>query len=81
MDGLQIRELLNELEGEWLLADGFDEAIIGVYEDKVVYSNSKCIEILMKDMTEEEAVKYFDFNVLGTYIGEQTPIFVEDTMF
>ena len=81
MEGLSTRELLSEMEGEWLLADGFDDAIIGVYDDKVVYSITKCIEVLMKDMTEEEAVEYFDFNVIGVYVGEQTPIFVEDSLF
>jgi hypothetical protein len=39
----------------------------------------KCIDILMKrdDMTEEEAVEYFEFNVTGSYVGENTPVFVE----
>ena len=81
MDGLQIRELLDEMEGDWLLADGFDEAIIGVSGDKVAYSITKCIEVLMKEMSEEEAVEYFDFNVLVAYVGEKTPIFVDDELF
>jgi len=28
------------------------------------------------DMTREEAIEYFDFNVLGAFMGPQTPIFV-----
>jgi hypothetical protein len=28
-------------------------------------------------MTFEEAMDFLDHNVLGTYVGEQTPIYVE----
>lgn len=31
-------------------------------------------------MNHEEALEYFDFNVDGAYVGEQTPIFVEDEL-
>ena len=26
-------------------------------------------------MTEEEAVEFFEFNIIGAYVGESTPIF------
>ena len=66
--------------------NGFDEAIIGVVFDKVTattrlaYSIFKCIRILVgrDNMTEEEAIEYFDFNVQGAYMGENTPIWVDD---
>ncbi len=67
-------------EGSFLKADGFDEAIIG-FESKsmrLIYSVSKCLEILAKDMDEEEAREYFEYNVSGSYVGEQTPIWCED---
>ena len=32
-------------------------------------------------MDELEAQEYFDFNVSGAYMGEKTPIWVDDTMF
>jgi hypothetical protein len=72
---------------EFLSADGFEEAVIGVVYDKMdavmrlAYSRCKCLEILMKrdGMTEEEAVEYFDFNVEGAYMGEKTPVWVDDT--
>ena len=79
-------ELLNELLGEdseALLCDGFDDAIIGVAErinlgPVVAYDVDKIIEILMKrgDMTDEEALEYFYFNVQGAWMGEGTPIFI-----
>jgi len=31
----------------------------------------------MKNMTHEEAMEYFDFNVVGSYVGEHTPAFIE----
>ena len=64
----------------FLKADGFDEAIIGVDETtmRLIYSVSKCIEILMRDMTEEDAMEHFSFNVSGSYVGEKTPIWCSD---
>jgi len=64
----------------FLKADGFDEAIIGVDEQsmRLVYSVDKCIEILTRDMSEEDAIEFFQFNVSGSYMGEQTPIWCTD---
>jgi hypothetical protein len=65
---------------DFLIADGFDEAILGVDEGsmRIIYSTSKIIEILMKDMNEEEAFEYFYFNISGAYMGDKTPIFCFD---
>lgn len=69
-------------EEEILIADGFDDAIIGIDEHsmRVIYSISKCLEILEEDMSEEDAVEFFEYNVLGAYVGENTPIFCRDTL-
>jgi len=69
-------------EDEVLVADGFDDAIIGIDSNsmRLIYSVSKCIEILSKEMDEEEAVEYFDFNVRGSYVGEKTPIWCTDDL-
>lgn len=65
-----------------LFADGFDEAIIGICPNsfKVIYSRSKCIAILCRedDITEEDAMDYLEYNTFNTYVGEYTPIFMED---
>ncbi|WP_273854045.1 hypothetical protein [Guptibacillus spartinae] len=64
-----------------LFADGFDDAIIGYVQRcgmmVVLYDARKCIEILVIDegMTEEEALDYFSYNVLGAWVGENTPAF------
>jgi len=64
----------------FLKADGFDEALIGIdiKSMRLVYSVSKCIQILCREMNEVEAIEYFDFNVSGAYVGEKTPIWVDD---
>jgi hypothetical protein len=67
---------------ETLVADGFDEAIIGIgrqfNKNLVIYDEDKCIQILMErdGMTDEEAIEFFEFNVVGAYVGEYTPIYV-----
>lgn len=69
-------------EDEVLIADGFDDAIIGIDSNsmRLIYSVSKCIEILSKDMDEEEVVEYFDFNVRVSYVGGKTPIWCIDNL-
>lgn len=75
----KILENYNDIE--FLKADGFDDAIIGVDISTfvLIYSISKCIDILMKDnMSYEEATDYFYYNVSGSYVGEKTPIWCDD---
>jgi hypothetical protein len=74
--------LENNPDDSFLKADGFDEAVIG-YEERsgrLIYSTTKCLEILVKDseMTMEDAIEHFYYNVEGAYMGEQTPIFCND---
>lgn len=68
---------------EMLTADGFDKAVLGVatrcaHGDVVVYDYEKCVEVLMErdGMTDEEAIEFMDFNVVGAYVGEGTPFFL-----
>ena len=66
-----------------LLADGFEEAIIGItstWEEEVaVYDKNKCLKILMErdGLSEGEAQEFLEFNVYGAYMGKQTPLFLE----
>lgn len=82
MEGVKsIRETLVELVGddELLFADGFDKAIIGVdiASNRIVYSHRLMMEILvLEGMTTEDALEHLDFNVLGSYVGERTPIYI-----
>ena len=65
---------------EILFCDGLEEALIGTgkqfNQPVAVYSKAKVLEILQRDMTEEEAQECFDFNIAGAYVGEATPIFL-----
>jgi hypothetical protein len=63
-------------------AHGFDDCIIGVGErcghpSAFVYDGSKIIRKLMKQgMDKEEAREFFEFNILGAWVGDTTPIFI-----
>ena len=75
-------ELILQANPDALFADGFDDAILGLAERAgeflVAYDVEKCIEVLMEQgMDREEAEEYFEFNVVGAYVGENTPIFVD----
>jgi len=78
-----IREELVERSGneEMLFADGYDDAIIGYTDGGVaVYSIESIIMIMVtkEEMTHEDALDHFYYNVSGAYVGEYTPIFVHD---
>jgi hypothetical protein len=76
----------NRLQPDDLIADDFDEAIIGVAEiftptgsvRRVLYDIDICIEMLAKDLGYAGAEEHFEYNVLGAYVGENTPMFVNN---
>ena len=68
-----------------MTADGFDEAIIGSITsygrgETVLYSTQKIIEIMMErdGMTAEDAMEFFNYNILGSYNGDGMPAFLND---
>lgn len=65
-----------------LKADGYDEAVIGIDQNsmRLIYSVRKVIEILTEQMSEQEAMEYFDYNIGCAYVGEQTPIWCWDLL-
>ena len=69
-------------DDEFLIADGFDSAILGVDESskKIIYSVKECLREIMAGggATQEEAIEYFEFNVRGSYVGDKTPIWCDD---
>jgi hypothetical protein len=79
----EIRAWIAEQAPDALLADGYDAAIVGLgvrcgQPTLVVYDIAKCIDILVErdDMSPEEAAEYFEFNTLGAWVGENTPLFL-----
>ncbi len=79
-------EILNDIlclygEEDILIADGFNKAIIGIDQNtsRIIYSYTKIIQILMEDdMTREDAIEYFQYNIQSAWIGEKTPIYCMD---
>lgn len=72
-------------EVEILKADGYDDCVLGYDYSwqgviRLIYSVDKIIKKMINDdgMEEEEAIEYFEFNMRGGYVGEQTPIWCQD---
>tara|TARA_R110000803_G_scaffold44729_5_gene94607 strand:- start:260 stop:508 length:249 start_codon:yes stop_codon:yes gene_type:complete len=65
-----------------LKADGYNAAIMGLVqrcgqESVILYDTDKILGILVyrDGMTYDEAVEFFEFNILGSWVGDQTPAF------
>ena len=66
-----------------LLADGLESAFMGIGRQfthpVAIYSYKKTIKILMRQgMDREGAIEYFDYNIAGAFVGDQTPVFLQD---
>ena len=66
-----------------LLADGFEKALLGIGERAgqptiAVYDFDRCVAVLCQrdNMSLDEAVDFMYFNVVGSWMGDETPIFV-----
>ena len=63
--------------------DYLDAAIVGVVRriglEAVCYNTDKVIELLMEhdNMSYEDALEYFEYNMIGAWVGEHTPVFLE----
>lgn len=81
-DGEKNREVVTSFFEEALLADGFDHCILGVAEGfsfsepVVIYDKELILNTLGEAMSSDEAVEYYHFNILGSYVGEKTPIYM-----
>lgn len=58
----------------------YDSAIIGICEStwRIIYSKDKILEILSREneLDNKGAYEYFEYNILGTYMGNCTPIYL-----
>ena len=61
----------------------YEDAIIGIaywfgQDPLVAYDMDKVIQVFKEDMPDEtDALEYFEFNVIGAWMGDGTPIFIE----
>jgi len=75
---------LEQTDQTAVLMDGFEHAIIG-FSQRInepllaVYNHERMIQTLMQrdGMTYQEADEYIEYNCIGAWIGEQTPIIVK----
>jgi hypothetical protein len=80
-DASAIRDRLAEANPDMLFAEGFDEALIGVVQGAgqlpvALYDTGLCIMILTEQgMDEQDALDHFEYNVVGSYVGDNTPMF------
>jgi len=81
---LNIREELAEIWDQDLLfmsEPEYDDAIIGVMERAggspvIAYDTQKILDILERSMSVEEAQEFFEYNILGAYVGDKTPVYI-----
>lgn len=79
----QIEEFATANQTSILLADGLDDALVGLgrrFNDYVaVYDRERVVQVLMQrdDMSREDAEEFFEYNIVGAYVGESTPVFLE----
>ena len=80
--------IMNELDVQnisCVILPDFEEALIGLaYQfgkaTSAVYDFNRILELLMEDsdMTREEALEYFEYNIIGSHMSEDSdPVFVD----
>ena len=79
-----VREMVDELAEGAMLVTSYDDCIVGIghrigLPPLVVYDKAKIITKLIENdqMNPDEAEEYFNYNILGSYVGEATPIFTD----
>lgn len=86
MTRAELDDWAEETGEELLCADGFDDCIVGLgrqfTKTFVVYDLDKVIETLITrdGMSYEDAVEFFEFNIVGAWVGEATPCFVSTSV-
>ena len=87
---MEIREYLKEqgIESTVILMDGMDGAFIGTTEipngpTLAVYSARYMVEENMRlnKWDFDQALEWFEYNQKGAYVGEGTPLIVDDLEF
>lgn len=81
-NGDKVRKWVEDNDEETMFADGLDDAIIAISRDsingkyRVVYDVARIVQVLINDqgMEEDDAYEYMEFNIIGAYVGEMTPI-------
>ena len=81
------RERLADLNEDALLLEPayFDDALIGIASlgatHVALYSLNKVIDLLIENegLSEEDALEHYEYNMVGSYGGDNYPIFLEES--
>jgi hypothetical protein len=84
LERLNIRQELAEIWDQDLLfmsEPEYDDAIIGVMEraggeSVIAYDTQIILSVLERSMSIEEAQEFFEYNILGAYMGDKTPVYI-----
>lgn len=84
MTRIQIEDFISSRHVEQidtvLLMDGLDAAFVGVDlsdPPRAVYSKQRILAALAEDMSYQDAVEYFEFNIECAHVGDQTPLIID----
>lgn len=78
----KVLEWIDETFEVIIYPSGFEDCIVGVGErfggpPVAVLDVEKMLKKMEKDgMTREEAIEYFEFNILGAHVGEENPVYL-----
>lgn len=69
-------------EDEVLISNGYSDAFLGITDiepRRAVYSKQFMIDIVMKEdnCSYAEAIEWLEFNTWSTYVGKNTPIYID----
>lgn len=72
-------------DNEFILLEGeeMDAALVGVCRrfgqpEVLAYDLEKILDIFVEQgMTREDAVDFFEFNTIGAWMGDLTPVFIQ----
>lgn len=78
-----IKQLLSEMNPDAIIYDDCDDAIIGIGQrcgqnDIAIYSYIKLVHVFAEQMSYEEAIEWIDYNIMGGWLGENTPMIMLD---
>jgi hypothetical protein len=75
-----LEQFFIENDTNGIFVDGHDNAIMGIVRKfnsySVLYDTLQIIENLKEDMSEEDAWEFFEFNIVGAWVGDSTPVFM-----
>lgn len=73
---------LKELNSDIIFYSGLDDALVGYCDifNKTIalYDKEKAVNILVtkNNWSEEDALEFFNYNIIDSYLGEFTPGFI-----